>query len=145
LVSVSVGECAVLAWSPSTVLSGHTEKAGHFLQPTARATGHKVMGLFFRTARLCSERQRSCVDSNRPPGKRVCQRTRVLNARFPRRNGVLSRNEHGRGRCAVRAQDLDSPGRRDESRDDEEQSTPVDAREAGPSAAAGYGRLLRRR
>lgn len=32
-------------WSPSTPLSGHTLKAGHFLQPAARAIGHSVMAL----------------------------------------------------------------------------------------------------
>jgi hypothetical protein len=29
--------------SPSVLLSGHTENAGHFLQPTAMAIGHSVM------------------------------------------------------------------------------------------------------
>ena len=30
-------------WSPMTVLRGQNEKAGHFLQPTARATGQRVI------------------------------------------------------------------------------------------------------
>ncbi len=34
--------------SPTTVLSGHTLKAGHFLQPTAIAMGHKVIVVSFR-------------------------------------------------------------------------------------------------
>ena len=32
-------------WSPRTVLSGQTLNIGHFSQPTAKATGHRVMGL----------------------------------------------------------------------------------------------------
>ena len=31
------------SWSPMTVFRGQKEKAGHFLQPTARATGQRVM------------------------------------------------------------------------------------------------------
>jgi hypothetical protein len=30
-------------WSPSVVFSGQIENAGHFLQPTAMATGHSTM------------------------------------------------------------------------------------------------------
>ena len=32
-----------LGASPITLLSGHIEKAGHFLQPATIAIGHKVM------------------------------------------------------------------------------------------------------
>jgi len=44
------------SWSPMTVFRGQNEKAGHFLQPTARATGQRVM--------LCSW----CRNSLHPEG-----------------------------------------------------------------------------
>jgi len=34
---------ACLGMSPMMLLTGHTENAGHFLQPTTRAMGHRVM------------------------------------------------------------------------------------------------------
>lgn len=37
---------AALSKSPITPLSGHTENAGHFLQPAASAIGQSVMGGF---------------------------------------------------------------------------------------------------
>jgi len=36
-------ESSFLAWSPMIDLAGQTENIGHFLQPTAMATGQSVM------------------------------------------------------------------------------------------------------
>ena len=34
---------AAEGWSPITLLTGHTAKIGHLRQPTAKATGHRVI------------------------------------------------------------------------------------------------------
>ena len=61
-------------WSPMTDLTGQNEKIGHFLQPTARAMGQRVM------RELLGSGTRPRGSLHQAPGQRASQRQRGASA-----------------------------------------------------------------